>query len=178
MILFICHKLFSINIFYWISYIGAVLEQLEEDRFEELYDMIWFLIDSNEEEEKNSLAEERKKRASFNLKEVVCLTMGMAWPNTLETQQKYQLMFVEKCVQCLQNNTRPVQIALLIALRKYVERLKILDTNTEGGFSKKCKKEGEEVIDKICNDILTAIISVSGKSTFENFETNQTKFKF
>lgn len=72
-------------------------------------------------------------------------------------------MFVEKCVLCLKNNTRPVQIALLIALRKFVERLKILEPIDEGVFNKKCKMEGEEVLDKICNDILSAIVSVSGQ---------------
>lgn len=151
--------------------IGNVLEHLEEDRFEELYDMIWYLID-RDEEEKNLLSEERSadKRTTINLKEAVCLTMGMAWPiHSLETQQKYQLMFVEKCVQCLQNNTRPVQMALLIALRKFVERLKILDVNDECAANKKSKMEVGEILDKICNDILSAIVSVSGVLIFRYF---------
>lgn len=151
--------------------IGRILEQLEEDRFEQLYNMIWYLIDSkssttaaSDEEEKNLLLEERNKRAMINLKEAVCLTMGAAWPiHSLETQQKYQLMFVEKCVQCLQNNTRPIQMALLIALRKFVERLKILDIHDESATHKKYKMEGGEILDKICNDILSAIVSVSGE---------------
>lgn len=143
--------------------IGAVLEHLEEDRFEELYDMIWYLIDRDEEEKADTKKEERNIRAMINLKEAVCLTMGMAWPiHSVETQQKYQLMFVEKCVQCLQNNTRPVQMALLIALRKFVERLKILDANDETQANKKSKMEVGEILDKICNDILSAIVSVSG----------------
>lgn len=145
--------------------IGTALEHLEEDRFEELYDMIWYLIDRDEEEKKqvDTKKEERNIRAMINLKEAVCLTMGMAWPiHSVETQQKYQLMFVEKCVQCLQNNTRPVQMALLIALRKFVERLKILDANDESQANKKSKMEVGEILDKICNDILSAIVSVSG----------------
>lgn len=160
--------------------IGNVLEHLEEDRFEELYNMIWYLIDkkdlasvTGDDEEKNLSSDERNKRAMIfiNLKETVCETMGKAWPaHSVDTQRKYQLMFVERCVQCLQNNTRPVQLALLIALGKFVERLKILETNDntsddDSATEKKCKIESDDgILDKICNDILSAVVSVSGKN--------------
>lgn len=157
--------------------IGNVLEHLEEDRFEDLYNMIWYLIDkkdlasvTGDDEEKNLSSDERNKRAMIfiNLKETVCETMGKAWPaHSVETQRKYQLMFVERCVQCLQNNTRPVQLALLVALGKFVERLKILDvvnkTDVESAAEKKFKiDEDEGILDKICKDILSAVVSVSG----------------
>lgn len=157
--------------------IGNVLEHLEEDRFEDLYNMIWYLIDkkdlasvTGDDEEKNLSSDERNKRAMIfiNLKETVCETMGKAWPaHSVETQRKYQLMFVERCVQCLQNNTRPVQLALLVALGKFVERLKILDvvnkTDVESAAEKKFKiDEDEGILDKICRDILSAVVSVSG----------------
>ncbi|XP_055313108.1 proteasome-associated protein ECM29 homolog isoform X2 [Sitodiplosis mosellana] len=157
--------------------IGDVLEHLQEDRFEDLYNMIWYLIDkkdlasvTGDDEEKNLSSDERNKRAMIfiNLKETVCETLGKAWPaHSLETQQKYQLMFVERCVQCLQNNTRPVQLALLVALGKFVERLKILETSNkasvESAPDKKFKiDENEGILDKICKDILSAVVSVSG----------------
>lgn len=154
--------------------IGNVLEHLQEDRFEDLYKMIWYLIDkkdlasvTGDDEEKNLSSDERNKRAMIfiNLKETVCETMGKAWPaHSEETQRKYQLMFVERCVQCLQNNTRPVQLALLVALGKFVERLKILETSDESATEKKCKIDGDDgILEKICNDILSAVVSVSGK---------------
>lgn len=157
--------------------IGNALEHLEEDRFEDLYNMIWYLIDkkdlaavTGDDEEKNLSSDERNKRAMIfiNLKETVCETMGKAWPaHSLETQRKYQTRFVERCVQCLQNNTRPVQLALLIALGKFVERLKLLEVsnkvNIESAAEKKFKiDEDEAVLEKICKDILTAVVSVSG----------------
>lgn len=97
--------------------------------------------------------------------------MGKAWPaHSLDTQRKYQLMFVERCVQCLQNNTRPVQLALLIALGKFVERLKLLEVSAskanvvESGAEKKFKIDDDEgILEKICNDILSAVVSVSGE---------------
>lgn len=159
--------------------IGEVLEKTEEDRFEDLYNMIWYLIDkkdlasvTGDDEEKNLTSDERNKRAMIfiNLKETVCETMGKAWPpHSLETQQKYQKMFVERCVQCLQNNTRPVQLALLVALGKFVERLKILEvvskTGGESAAEKKFKiDDNEGILEKICKDILSAVVSVSGEN--------------
>lgn len=156
--------------------IGDILEQLNEDRFEEVYNMIWYLIDkkdlasvTGDDDEKDLSSDERNKRALIfiNLKEMVCETLGKAWPADIETQKKYQLMFVERCVQCLQNNTRPVQLALLIALGKFVERLKILDapvqSTNETAVEKKFKiDENVDILDKICKDILSAVVSVSG----------------
>lgn len=179
--------------------IGDILEQLNEDRFEEVYNMIWYLIDkkdlasvTGDDDEKNLSSDERNKRAMIfiNLKETVCETLGKAWPADSEnTQRKYQRMFVERCVQCLQNNTRPVQLALLVALGKFVERLKILDakhsdssSSTVGNLSagsgggggsgieankeKKQKIENEGNLEDICKDVLSAVVYVSGKHIF------------
>lgn len=159
--------------------IGDILEQLAEDRFEEVYNMIWYLMDKkdlaavigedDDATDKTLSADERNKRAMvvINLKETVCLTLGKAWPaNSAKTQEKYQLLFVERCVQCLQNNTRPVQLALLIALGKFLDRLQILeapgvetvDSNTE----KKAKVEADGNLEKICRDVLSAVVFVAG----------------
>lgn len=161
--------------------IGDILEHLQEDRFEDLYNMIWYLIDkkdlasvTGDDEEKNLSSDERNKRAMIfvNLKETVCETLGKAWPaNSFETQQKYQLMFVERCVQCLQNNTRPVQLALLRAISKFVQRLQILQvpdkSNIESAPDKKIKiDESEGILEKICKDILSTVVSISGNGFF------------
>lgn len=160
--------------------IGDILEELKEDRFEEVYNMIWYLIDkkdlaavTGEEDDKHLSSDERNKRAMIfiTLKEAVCVTLGKAWPADRETQEKYQLMFVERCVQCLQNNTRPVQLALLKALGKFVERLRILDAvcsvgagSSETAQEKKLKFDGiDSVLEQICKDILSAVVSVSGE---------------
>lgn len=159
--------------------IGDILEELKEDRFEEVYNMIWYLIDkkdlaaaTGEDDDKHMSTEDRSKRAMIfiTLKETVCETLGKAWPAGRETQQKYQVMFVERCVQCLQNNTRPVQLALLVALDKFVERLRILDAasgeqsaTSETAQEKKLKYDGSDaILERICKDILSAVVSVSG----------------
>lgn len=155
--------------------IGTILEQLNEDRFEEVYNMIWYLMDKKDlaavtgEDDDNTLsADDRNKRAMvvIQLKEVVCETLGKAWPaNSAETQQKYQLQFVERCVQCLQTNTRPVQLSLLVALGKFLDRLQILevlDADATGNLEKKAKVEADVQLDKICKDVLSAVVFVAG----------------
>lgn len=164
--------------------IGDILEQLKEDRFEEVYNMIWYLMDkkdlaavTGDDEDKTLSADERNKRAMvvINLKEAVCLTLGQAWPeNSAETQEKYQRMFVERCVQCLQKNTRPVQLSLLVALGKFVDRLKLLSSHDDGctgdadaeivdsNKEKKAKVDDDGNLEKICKDILSAVVYVAG----------------
>lgn len=118
------------------------------------------------DEDKNLSADERNKRAMvvINLKETVCETLGKAWPNDEKTQEKYQLMFVKQCVRCLQNNTRPVQLSVLIALGKFLDRLKILEApNTDENQEKKKKLEASECLQEICRDVLSAVVYVAGK---------------
>lgn len=162
---------------------GDILQALQVDRFEEVYNMVWHLLDrssnsSDDGGEAECTAEERSKKAttSLLLRETVCETLGKAWPvNALDTQRKYQLRFVEKCVECLMKNTRPVQLSLLIALGRFLERLKIFEGSAAaagGGPSadeadaKKAKvddQEGDEeaVVEKICNLVMKCVEDVS-----------------
>lgn len=163
---------------------GDILEQLKEDRFEEVYNMIWYLMDkkdlstvAGDDDDKILSADERNKRAmiGINLKEAICLTLGQAWnigTQNTGTQEKYSNLFVERCVECLQNNTRQVQLSLLIALGKFVDRLKLLNSpNDETLDSIENNKEKKQKVDvsvdnngnleKICKDILSAVVYVS-----------------
>ncbi len=138
--------------------------------------MIWYLMDkkdlaavTGDDEDKNLSADERNKRAMIviSLKETVCETLGKAWPNDEKTQEKYQLMFVEQCVRCLQNNTRPVQLSVLISLGKFLDRLKILEApNTDQNQEKKQKIDGNECLQKICQDVLSAVVYVAGNGFY------------
>uniref|UniRef100_A0A182UG40 Proteasome adapter and scaffold protein ECM29 HEAT-repeat domain-containing protein n=1 Tax=Anopheles melas TaxID=34690 RepID=A0A182UG40_9DIPT len=118
------------------------------------------------------------------LKETVCETLGKAWPEySIDTQRRYQRMFVEKCVQCLKLNTRPVQLCLLQALGRFLERLHLLRSKVEGddgnedmegesGSSamganreKKAKVDSEatdgNVLETVCRIVLSAIVEVA-----------------
>uniref|UniRef100_A0A1I8MU05 Proteasome-associated protein ECM29 homolog n=1 Tax=Musca domestica TaxID=7370 RepID=A0A1I8MU05_MUSDO len=168
--------------------LGDILEDLEVDRFEEVYNMLWKILDkkalrklstsdddADDDKEEDLTTDERNKRATIlnKLKEVVCETLGKAWPrNSVNTQAKYQIMFAERCSTILVDNTRPVQVSLLIALAKYTERLHILgiqDDATSDAAGNKEKKvkvdkemERDVIVPKICESVLSAVSYAAG----------------
>lgn len=161
--------------------IGNILDALEEDRFEELYNLVWIIMDKNnlsfddDDDDNTSLTADEKNKQMLileNLKEAVCEALGKAWPlNSIETQQKYQLMFAQKCTKCLQINTRRVQLSLLTALGKFVEKLCILNpsTNDMDPQEKKVKLESNvKELNEIITTVLGAITDVSSKFRTKN----------
>lgn len=150
--------------------------------------MIWYLLDrkeyrhlsntnSDDEDENNSIkdlsTDERNKRANIlnKLKEIVCETLGKSWPkNSTETQKKYQQLFAERCSQCLRDNTRSVQVSLMVALTKFIERLHVLNNEQfeeiVGNKEKKAKVdiqlERDVIIEKISQDIFSAVTYAAG----------------
>jgi proteasome component ECM29 len=98
--------------------LGEILDELKlVDRFEEVYQMVWFLLDkqdlndgesstSSSSSQSNIVDEKNKQKIIFiNLKETVCEVLGKAWPaNSVETQRKYQVILslsiiIEKKIQ-------------------------------------------------------------------------------
>uniref|UniRef100_A0A182W1W8 TOG domain-containing protein n=1 Tax=Anopheles minimus TaxID=112268 RepID=A0A182W1W8_9DIPT len=195
-----CRKEESIYRTHALRSLGNILDELKVDRFEEVYNMVWHLLDKQQQPgqqdsdgpgESASGAEfvpleERNKQMliSVQLKETVCETLGKAWPEySIETQRRYQRMFVEKCVQCLKLNTRQVQLCLLQALGRFLERLHLLrskddhvvdgenvstgagtaGTTSGANREKKAKVEmdGGNVLETICRIVLSAIVDVS-----------------
>ncbi|XP_017039245.1 proteasome-associated protein ECM29 homolog [Drosophila ficusphila] len=168
--------------------LGEILDQLEADRFEEVYNMSWNLLEkkelrkeSDDEDEPSTSqelsADERNKRAQTlnRLKEVVWETLGKSWPrHSIETQHRYQLFFAENCTSILAESTRPVQVSLLAALTKYIERLHVFDESAQLpdlpqiNQEKKIKTEApapqtrEAIVEKICKDVLAAVALAAG----------------
>uniref|UniRef100_A0A182JBI6 TOG domain-containing protein n=1 Tax=Anopheles atroparvus TaxID=41427 RepID=A0A182JBI6_ANOAO len=174
--------------------LGNILDELKVDRFEEVYNMVWHLVDKQQQDTASAgekadnvsgeflSSEERNKQMliSVQLKETVCETLGKAWPeNSIETQRRYQQMFVEKCVLCLKSNTRQVQLSLLQALGRFLERLALLrkeddpvdvmevgdaaDGCGSGNREKKAKVELDQtgVLETICRIVLAAVVEIS-----------------
>lgn len=152
--------------------LGMILEKLEEEnRFEDVYNIVWVLLDkqsiSSKDDEATSSSgssnfsnEERNKEKAtlINLKEVVCETLGKAWPalkanNSLETQKKYQLLLIVKLTECLKVNTRPIQKSLMVALGLFLEKLHLLNgTNAN-----------DDSLLKICDLVMVNVGEASGK---------------
>lgn len=69
----------------------------------------------------------------------------------------YREQVLEQCVSCLANSTRPVQVAVVAALRCYVDRLTLLDKSTT-------LEEGDkEVLDRILKKVYQALEFALGK---------------
>lgn len=156
--------------------LGDVLETLDEyNRFEDVYNLVWDLLDkktiSSKDDEPGTssttvLNEERNKEkvTLINLKEVVCETLGKSWPtlkavNSLETQEKYQLMLIVKLTECLKVNTRPIQKSLMVALGLFLEKLHLL--NGDGVTS------GESLM-KVCELVMVNVAEASGKTFYSS----------
>lgn len=69
----------------------------------------------------------------------------------------YREQVLDQCVSCLNNSTRPVQVAIVAALRCYVERLTLLDGST-------VLEEGDKVVlDRILKKVYQALEFSLGK---------------
>lgn len=151
--------------------LGDVLERLDdENRFEDVYSLVWDLLDkktiSSKDNEPGTSSsstsnEERNKEKTTlnNLKEVVCETLGKSWPalkavNSIETQEKYQLMLIVKLTECLKVNTRPIQKSLMIALGLFLEKLHLLNDD---------EVKNDETLLKICDLVMANVSEASGE---------------
>ena len=165
--------------------LGDMLEKLnEENRFEDVYNMLQDILDKqsitskNEDEASSSsgshqsVNEERNKNKVIliKLKEVVCETLGKSWPtvkakNSVETQQKYQLMLIQKLTECLKNNTRQIQVALMVALSRYLEKLHLLNEDQSDAENKekkhKANEQDSEILHKICDYVMISLMESS-----------------
>lgn len=135
--------------------LGNILQSLEIDKFEEVYNIVQKVMNkdtaenSKEEDDDAVSAEEihKKREKDVKLKEVVFETLGKAWPQDgKETQEKYREMLVENCVECLPKNSRSVQVCIVTALCNYVDKVSLLKdvelTETE-------RQSLEKIIDEI-----------------------------
>lgn len=147
---------------------GLIVEELDVDVWEELYQLTSTIFDSkdfltfNDSINKSELtAKERIDKANTfnNLKEAVCLSLGRCWPTkSIVTQNKYQIQFIDKCALCIAASTRQVQIACLFALWKFMEKIRIFDENYDVAFientDKKYKVDTFDTIKTISSKVL------------------------
>lgn len=156
---------------------GLIVEEFNVDVWEELYQLTSTIFDSkdfstfNDSINKSELtAQERIDKANTfnNLKEAVCLALGRCWPkNSIVTQSKFQMQFINKCSKCIADSTRQVQIACLFALSKFIDRIRIFDENYDVAYvecntDKKCKIDTLDSIKTISSKIME-IVSESAR---------------
>ncbi|XP_066994237.2 proteasome adapter and scaffold protein ECM29 isoform X2 [Anabrus simplex] len=117
--------------------IGDILLALELDRFSDVYCVVQDIIakgqlSENGEESENTAEENaRLQEQQIRLYETAYETLGKSWPASQETQVMYREKLLEECVSCLPNSTRGVQVAVVAALRSYVDRLLLLEPSLQ-----------------------------------------------
>lgn len=75
--------------------------------------------------EEGETSEELSKRRNEKFKtiEVVYETLGKSWPRNKATQLEYQDLLLNECYKALERSPRDIQVAILTALRCYLEKL-------------------------------------------------------
>ncbi|KAK0081163.1 hypothetical protein PV325_012689 [Microctonus aethiopoides] len=136
-----------------------VLHELEIDRFTSLYDIAQEILhklsrkkDDDDDDDNQSSEEAVKKRENqMKLKETVYDALGKAWPSpqsSKETQNKYCLQFVAHCHETLPGSTRPIQVAIMVTLNLFVEKLIYLKLNIT-----ELTNDDKEKLNTICSTL-------------------------
>ncbi|KAG8312446.1 hypothetical protein J6590_023052 [Homalodisca vitripennis] len=110
--------------------LGEVLEALEVDRFRQVYNIVQEILTKEVDNEEDEKQEETSKRREelLNLREIAFSTLGKAWPRNEVTQVEFREQVVAQCgVSCLENNTRSVQVKIMMAVFNYFEKLSFWD---------------------------------------------------
>ncbi|CAB3362538.1 Hypothetical predicted protein [Cloeon dipterum] len=108
--------------------LGDTLQALEVDSFEEVYTMVTPILKKGLNEKDSSDSEDDKPgnkggEIRIRLKESCYECLGKAWPKTVETQTKFRLQVLQECVEQLPSSPRSLQVAIMAALKQYMEHL-------------------------------------------------------
>lgn len=136
--------------------LGDTLSSLDIDRFDEVYSIVEDTLakgSGTEESDEERSTEENSKRQELLIlvTETAYETLGKAWPSNHATQVHYREQVLDQCVSCLTNSTRSVQVAVVAALRCYVDRLTLLDGSTV------LEERDSEVLNRILAKIYQAL---------------------
>uniref|UniRef100_A0ABD2WFD9 TOG domain-containing protein n=1 Tax=Trichogramma kaykai TaxID=54128 RepID=A0ABD2WFD9_9HYME len=111
-----------------------VLHELDEDKFKEVYEIAQEVLPKltrkGEDDEDDSAEDNKRKREEkIKLQEVIYEGLGKAWPTNKETQDQYCVRFVTHCFDSLPTSTRPVQVSILTALNRFVDKSVLIKTD-------------------------------------------------
>uniref|UniRef100_A0A8D8X2I5 Proteasome-associated protein ECM29 homolog n=1 Tax=Cacopsylla melanoneura TaxID=428564 RepID=A0A8D8X2I5_9HEMI len=111
--------------------LGQILQALEKDRFSQVYDLVQSILskdfdssDACDQEDRDQVSKSREE--FLHLREIAFNVLGESWPLNQETQKKYQEQVALQCVQYMNNNTRQVQVSVMVALYSFVDKLLLL----------------------------------------------------
>ncbi|XP_050294248.1 proteasome-associated protein ECM29 homolog [Anthonomus grandis grandis] len=137
--------------------LGEVASSLEIDAFEQVYDILKIVLDSNQGGQKDieEDEEENSKENVINVKIAAYDTLGKSWPeNAPETQEKFKNLFVEHCLTTLPKVVKSVQVSILSALFNFVNKLHLLQKS--GDLTHLEREELKWIVDKVLEAVTYA----------------------
>jgi len=122
---------------------ATILEHINRDLFKELYEIVSPFLKESCDDEKNGATDEvdkEEKENDLKLQEAILSCIGLAWPESQDTQNKYIIEVLDKMETIVANTTRKNQEAVAVALGKIVEKWKEpLDINTSQASKELCE---------------------------------------
>ncbi|NXG01403.1 ECM29 protein, partial [Sakesphorus luctuosus] len=114
---------------------AEVLQATKEDRFQELRDIIFPMIQKNSLESmcagfpKHDEEDEDMREKEVQMESLICAfeTLGKAWPRSPETQRCYRREFCKLMCDRLKLSTWKVQLGVLQAMNAYFQGLMLFD---------------------------------------------------
>ncbi|NXD27831.1 ECM29 protein, partial [Spelaeornis formosus] len=114
---------------------AGVLQATKEDRFQELADIIFPMINKSSMENmgatfpKHDEEDEDMREKDIQMESVICAfeTLGKAWPRSPETQRCYRQEFCKLMCDRLKLSTWKVQLGVLQAMNSYFQGLMLFD---------------------------------------------------
>ncbi|MFT7807466.1 proteasome-associated protein ECM29 homolog [Arapaima gigas] len=147
---------------------GDVLESTQEDRFQELADIVIPLIKKNSPSSAAQKSTEDEddpdeKERELQTEALLCAfeTLGKAWPKTQETQGRYQLEVCQLMCDKLKLSTWRVQLGVLQSMKTYFQGLLLLE------------KEHQDVtaLSEILTEACTAIVFPLENKSYSSVRT-------
>jgi len=123
---------------------ATILQKLNIDKFKEIYGIVVDhlpkpIVDGEPDENgtmdvKEKEQDKEEKEAELVLQEAILTSLGLAWPDSPETQKEFMSLILSHLEQIVCNTTRKNQEALAIALGHIIDKWKLpsdINTNTE-----------------------------------------------
>ncbi|XP_041357221.1 proteasome adapter and scaffold protein ECM29-like [Gigantopelta aegis] len=136
--------------------LSEILETYNIDRFAD----VWEIVDPIIQKSKSSAKDQDEDMSSATneaMKDCVYATVGQTWPTTLETQVKFQTGVSLELCTAIPLNTWRVQVTILKAINKFVDRLCGLDSDDN---------EHGAAVERVIQTIVAAVIPSLGNMKY------------
>ncbi|KAL7841457.1 hypothetical protein SRHO_G00251480 [Serrasalmus rhombeus] len=145
-----------------------ILEATEEDRFQEMADILFPLIRKNQPSSAGSPKhddddDEEAKERELRMEVLICAfeTLGKAWPKTAQMQSRYQAEVCGLMCDRLKLSTWRVQLGVLQCMKAFYQRLLLLEQDQ--------KNSGE--LTELLSETCTALASPLENRSYSSVRT-------